>query len=153
MKPIPPIDLDTLEEHLAEQEDLMGEAMEELAHARKAFEVEEAALEVIAADLSLKIRHRPKRYGLESVTEPAIKAVVIIQPEHKKQKYRIIKKKHSMGIMQARVTRLDHRKRGLEKLVDLLGQGYWSKPSLSRKGKKAMNRERIKKIQREIDDE
>jgi len=126
------VDLDRLEFELAAQSDLMENAILDLVEAKEALDVMEAKLGVVGAELSILIRSKPRKYGLKSVTEPGIKSAVLLQPEHKKAQWKVIRAKRKVGILQARVTALDNKKKSLEKLTDLYGQGYWSKPKIKK---------------------
>ena len=53
---------------------------------------------------------------------------IIIQQGYKEAQQEYIAGKHSVDVVQAVVTTLDHRKRALESLVTLHGQDYYSTP-------------------------
>lgn len=124
------LDLDELrlDEHWIEQPKLFFRHASNLAVARRDLKDLEDELGIVQAEVSRSIRDDPQRYGLSKVTEPAVKAAI---PEHRryvKQIKKINAAKHNVEILSAFVTALEHRKRALEKLVDLHGQNYFSVP-------------------------
>lgn len=146
------IDLDNLELEWAAQEELCREAIERLTDGKARLETEEIRLEILQAEFSIKIRSKPKRFGLKSSTEAAIKAMIILQPEIKKQLWRIIKYKKKVGYLQARVTSIDHKKRAMEGLTHLHGQSYWSAPREA-KGSNIMEMRKKRRVRHMEDDD
>lgn len=121
----------------------LEDAKDEVARAK-------AALAVCEAELALSIRKRPKKYGMSSVREAAIKSLVLIQPERKKAIGRLHKAMHRQGMFEARVKALDHKKKSLENLVTLWSRDYFSRPKTSEetsdKVKEVLDRQRMKRI-------
>lgn len=147
-------DLDRLEWEWVNQAELAERAHKRVADARLDLDIAEAKLDIIAAELSIKIRKRPKRYGLKSATEAAIKVAISLQPEYKKQLYLCMKRKHRVGVFQARATGAEHKKKGLEKLVDLWAMGYFNRPRTKNKQvADRMDRERKRQIRIGDDDD
>ena len=100
-----------------------------LADAKDALERAKARLDVTEAEIENEIRDNPVKYGLKlPVREGSIKLRVLLHADHKKATRKVNRCKHRVNILDAVVTALEHRKRALEKLVDLHGQGYFSKP-------------------------
>lgn len=126
------IDLDRLEWECVKQERLAGEINECLEDAKFQLEIAETKMDVVKADLSLKIRSKPKRYGLKSVTEKAIEALLILQSEYKQQKWRCLRLRHKVGIFNAASKRIEHRKRMIEKAIDLWTYTYFSRPRVKK---------------------
>src|SRR6185503_15262905 len=58
-------------------------AAHQAADSRRDVEDKKNYLEVVEADLCKHIRTTPGKYGLEKVTESAIKEILVLQPEHK----------------------------------------------------------------------
>jgi hypothetical protein len=115
------IDLLRLEEEWATHADRYKEYADMLADARKEAAEASAALDVADALLDKKIRTNPEDFDIDpkKVTEGAIKAKIIVQKKHTAANQAVIDANHRVNILQGAVGALDHRKRALEKLVDL----------------------------------
>jgi hypothetical protein len=96
-------------------------------------------LEVTEADIDKKIRNSPETYGLEKVTESAIKSVVATNPIVLKRLEEIRDAKYNLDLASGLLTALDAKKKSLTLLVELHGIGYFSNPRVSEKGKEAVN--------------
>lgn len=104
----------------------------QLEDARADLENAKSEFDLTKAEIDLEIRSHPDRYSLpEKITENMIKASIPSQPEHKEAEEDYFTAKYRVGVLQAAVTALDHRKRALEKLVDLHGQKYFASPRAS----------------------
>lgn len=130
------IDRHRLVDEAEEQPKRYYEYAKKLADAKLEKEREEAALDLIRAKLDLDIRSNPTEYNLEKVTEPAIKACILDQKKYKNQLEAVMQAGHLVNVLQAGVTALDHRKRMIEKIVDLHGQNYFAAPRMKRKDRK-----------------
>jgi len=111
----------------------------QLEDARADFEEVKAEFDVTKAEVDLAIRTNPDDYDLPKVTDKAIAAAMIVQPEYKDAQQKMFAAKHRVGILQAAVTALDHRKKALEKLVDLHGQKYFASPRASEHSREAVD--------------
>jgi hypothetical protein len=95
-----------------------------LADARKDVEEAKAALDLADAELDRDIRSDPRVFcpDLEpgkKPTETAIANAKIISTRHQRANTRCIDAKHKADVLGGWLTALDHRKKALEKLVDL----------------------------------
>lgn len=124
------IDIHQLEREWAGQPDLYKQYADELADARTQLDELESKLDVVKAQLDRDIRDRPSYYGLPETktTEGAIKACVLDHKKHKAAVVAVQDARHRVNILQGAVVALDHRKKALEKLVDLWMGGYYSTP-------------------------
>lgn len=132
------IDQDELDKALVEQPRLFFKHASKLADARLELDEAESRFDVAKADLSLAIRGNPKKYKLGDeikITEASIDATITTHPKYVEAQGEVNVAKHAVAILQAVATALDHRKRALEKLVDLHGQDYFSSPRV--KGEEA----------------
>lgn len=115
-------------------------------------------LEIVEARLDYKVRTNPERFklnNLKSITEPTIRNTIQNQKKVQKLKRKIIKIEYDLDISQAAITALDHKKKMLEKAVDLYNGQYFSpikKPKLMKGGKRiyyeSINREMNKALNR-----
>jgi hypothetical protein len=108
------------------------------AEAKRDVNEAEAALSVIKADLSKKIRSKPDRYGIDKVTETAITFEILLQDDYKEAEEAVNTARHRYEMAQAVVWAMEHKKRALSLLVDLHGAGYFSSPKLTRAGKEVV---------------
>ncbi len=133
------VDLHLLDENWMGQPLLFSHWAKKLAKAKKDLDVAEAELDLVEAELGKAIRRRPEKYGLLKDTDKPVAAAILMQPRYKEAKMVVIEAKYKVAMIQAAVTALDHRKKALEKLVDLHGQNYFSKPKAPKHAKEAMN--------------
>lgn len=99
-----------------------------LADARRDYEQSEAEKDLTYAELSKEIRSDPQSFGLDKITEDAVKQTIVASKRYQRAAQKVIDKRHDMDVAQAGVTALDHRKRGLEKAVDLFLSDYFATP-------------------------
>jgi len=133
------IDKNRLDDEWIDQPKLYFKWAVDLEDARDDFERAKAAFDVVKSDLDLAIRTSPDDYDLPKVTDKAIAAVLITQASYEKAQQVMFEAKYRVGIVQAAVTSIDHRKKALEKLVDLYGQKYFASPRASENSKEAMD--------------
>ncbi len=99
------------------------------ADARRDLAKAKDQLELVEAEVSLKIRSRPDKYlkGIKP-TEDTIKMCVRKHIDYKNAQQTLIKAKHRVDVIHAMVEALNHKKMSLENEVILHGRGYWSEP-------------------------
>jgi hypothetical protein len=125
------VDIHQLDKEWMEQPALFFEWAERLADTRRDLDEAKSELDVTKAEISRAIRDEPEDYGLEKVTEAAVTAAIPEQEEYKIATKAVSEAKHAVDVYQGVVTALEHRKRALEKLVDLHGQSYFANPRVS----------------------
>lgn len=111
-----------------------------LADARRQVDELRAQLDLDAAELDKEIRTSPEDFGLEKITEPSVKQCILTQKRYTKTQNALIEAKHKADVFNAVVEALEHRKRALEKLVDLHGRDYFSEPSASDNAREKMGK-------------
>ena len=116
------------------------------ADLKQTVSLRKAELDVVEADLCKKIRTDPQAYGIEKVTESAIKECVATRKEYKQAVRASIEAQHDQDIAQAVVWALEHKKRSLTLLVELHGLGYTSTVKLSDHGRKAVEKMTKEKV-------
>ena len=88
-------------------------------------------VDVVKAELDQQIRTNSKGFGLgEKVTEGAIQATILVQPEYQEATRAYIQRKYEYEVAQGAVKAFDHRKSALENLVRLHGQQYFAGPNV-----------------------
>lgn len=110
------------------------------------------AVDEMEAKLSKKIRDNPEKFGLEKITESAVKSAISIQPDFQNTMDVYLKAKHKQELAQALVWAMEHKKRSLSLLVDLHGMGYFSSPRISKSGKQAVDEMTKMRVRRPRDD-
>ena len=134
-------DKNRLDEELVKQPRLYHQYADQLADARRDHEMAESEMKVVEAEVSLLVRRRPDRFGIEKVTEDAVKKTVLLDKRVRQAEKEVILAKHKVDLLSAAVTALDHRKRVLEKLVDLRLADYYAEPR-TREAREMMERSR-----------
>lgn len=103
-----------------------------LANARTQVDREKDRLSFVEAIQELSIRRKPPKEE-PKITEAVIKAYVQSDDEVVEQKERLREAKDELYHLEVAVTSLEHRKRQLDNLVQLLIAGYYSAPKTERK--------------------
>ncbi len=98
------------------------------AEARRELSMAKAGLEVIEAQLKLDIRSNPSKFGLDKVTEEAIKAAVPVQVKFKIAKEEVRDAQYEVDMLDAALEAIDDRKYALKDLVQLRMSNYFGEP-------------------------
>jgi hypothetical protein len=122
------IDLGSLEVEWLRQPRLYGKYSAKLADAKKDLSEAKAAEEVTEAEVKRRIRRNPQKYGMNKITEPAVKETMVLHPLYQRAVAAVNSAKHVVDVLEGLINTLEHRKRTLENLVTLHGQNYFSKP-------------------------
>lgn len=89
-------------------------------------------IDVEKAAVERKIREKPEDYGITGKpTEGAIKAAILGDKEIEKITIEYFEASKEAKLLGSIVKALDHRKKALEKLVDLFLSGYFSRPIIN----------------------
>lgn len=94
------------------------------AEARMELASAEQKLEVAESNLAKRVRDVPGQYGLEKVTEAAIKEIVRTHASLAPAQLAVSDARHELELCGALVSALDHKKRALTNLVELHKAGY-----------------------------
>lgn len=122
------LDKHQLDEEWINQPELYYVHSTNLTEAKRDYELSKSKLELVSAEIKMDIRKNPSNYGLDKVTEDAIKTALVLSNEYKEQDKATIESKYKVDSLQAIVDALDHRKKALENLVHLFGMNYFSTP-------------------------
>lgn len=120
----------------------------DLADARKEYERAKANRDLVYAEQDHQVRLHPSNYGVDKVTETAIKSAVLKSKAYATADEDVANAKHEVDILAAAVEAVEHRKKALENRVSLLALGYRSEPrepSHSREAINNMNRQKTRK--------
>jgi hypothetical protein len=122
------IDLTMLDKEWIEHPKIFFRFSIELVNARREMEETKSDLDLVKARLDRIIRKDPDTYKIEKITEAAVAYTILTRPKYKKALKAFNKAKYKVDVIQCIVTALDHRRRGLERLVSLHGQSYFAEP-------------------------
>jgi hypothetical protein len=133
------IDLHRLDWEAQRQSRLVKNEGERLSELRFNLAEKKAFLDLQKATLELAIRGKPEAYMLDKVTEATIAATIVVQPEYKTalKKYNVAK--YKVDDQEALVNALEHKKRMIEKEVDLFLAGYFGEPKLRGAGREMVD--------------
>ena len=123
------IDPDKLDEEIFSQPGLYMKFSEIYSEIEKKRERLKNKLVVLEAGLDFRIRSKPEMFGLKSlksVTESLVKNTIQRQEEVQIINEKIIQANYDLNIVKAAITSLEHKKKMLEKAVDLYNGQYFS---------------------------
>lgn len=126
------IDDSALDLECLDQADLMRIYTREQADLQREEELAKERLDFVQAELDKNIRSDPDRYGLDKITEGAIRNTIVLDEEYKVASKAFINAKYENNVCKGTVRALDHRRNMIENLVKLHGQSYFAGPKLPR---------------------
>lgn len=128
MSELTEIDAMCLDREWVEHPDRYHERALKAAEAKKRKEEAEDKLKVVRAECAKDVREHPHKYNLSKPTVDAVDCEVELHPAYREAAKALIQAKYEYEVYAADVSAMDHRKRALEKLVDLLLADYFSAP-------------------------
>ena len=142
------IDKTRLDEEWIKQPKLYFKYASMLAETTREEQDAKAKRELVKSEIASRIRKNPTKYGLDKATEAAINSVMMKQTKYMEAQNYLLDLRLRIGILQATVNSLNHRKSALERLVSLHGQNYFSTPVASDKEGKEVSSSIEKKAAR-----
>lgn len=121
------IDENSLDKEWKHQPFLYMQYAEELAKANSSAQHQKEKMDVIKAELDTKYRRLIDSEG-EKVTEARVNARIMTDETYQKAQEECHKADYEASILSAAVKAFEHKKKALEKLVDLYLGGYYSAP-------------------------
>lgn len=119
-----------------------------LADARQELDRAKTELDLVDAELDIKIRKNPELFDLPKVTESVIKSTIVAAGAHIRANDFVIDAKHAVDVLVAAVTALDHKKKALENMVSLQLANYYSSPKAPEGARERMNEVNKRSIRR-----
>jgi multidrug resistance efflux pump len=119
-------DPDQLDRNWVDQPRLRYRYGKELADAKLELSHAKANLDVTEAELDQAIRTDKEAYGLDKITETAVKATILLQPVFKSAQKKLMDCQHAVDVMYAAVSAIEHKKAALQELVRLRLSEYYS---------------------------
>lgn len=143
------IDLNKLEEQVAEHSFLFVHYGKLLKDIKQDLSQEKAIFDLVVAELSLKIVRNPKHYRLpEKPTATMISHRILTKTEYKDALKIYQKAQDLVATLQIYVNAFEHRKRMLSEAVKLHGQTYFSTPYVASSDVKEVVEQLTKKAAR-----
>ena len=105
------------------------------AEATKVYDEAKANEKVVLAEVTRKIRKRPKRYGMDKITDAGLKTAIPDTKEYKEAVSAVIEAQYIVNLLLAAKNALEHRRTSLSNFVKLNEQNYFSKPHQSKEAK------------------
>lgn len=87
-------------------------------------------LELTIAEVDDRIRAQPLKYGIEKITEGAVKAAVAKHPRVVQSQSDLNDAQYRFNVRNAMLNALEHKKRALTMLVNLYQSNYFSDPKV-----------------------
>lgn len=84
----------------------------------------------VQAQLDSEVRSKPEDFGIQKITEAAIKAAILLDDRYSEANEKMLQANLVSLTLQGAVTAFDHRKRMLEKITDLKISGLYSDPTI-----------------------
>ena len=105
----------------------------QLSEARAEHERCKAAQDLVRAELDREVRLEPARFEIAKITETAVENAVILNKRYRKALARTLQARKDVNDLEVAVQTLEHRKRALEKLVELFAMSYYAEPRASKR--------------------
>lgn len=134
--PLWSIDRDNLDADCVLYPEQVAEYAEQLPDAKAQLDRAESNLKLVAAEMDAKIREKPGKYGLDKVTEAAIKIMIPGTEEYLEAEDAVREAKHHLDTLQVALEVLRAKKASLEFLVQLHSMAYFSTPDTKIKSRK-----------------
>lgn len=97
-----------------------------VVEAQEGYDTAKSKFDLVKAELDIAIRSDPAAYDIQKVTEGSISSTILIQPEYRAAEKAVIAAKKQLGLCNAAVNSLEHKKRALSLLVELYIHDYYS---------------------------
>lgn len=136
------IDLNSLHLECQRQAELHGEHGKMCATARKEVADAKVKLKLVECEIAKQIRDDPLAFGLQKITEDAIKMTIPLQGRYKAAVATYNRLNAELDVHEVDVEALRDKKSMLESLVKLRLGDYFSEVSLPREGHEALDKER-----------
>lgn len=121
------IDKDSLEECLVEQPNLYAKWSNAWAKAVRERDQAKEALNIVKADLDMKIRKSWDLYGFEKKpTDMAITTWIAAHEDYRAANFILIEATHAVNVLEAAKWAFQHRKDALDNLVKLFLSNYYA---------------------------
>lgn len=124
---------------------MYADAMLDVDNTKAALALAKESLEFGKAESDREIRSDPVAFGIEKLSEARVAHCVLLHPICRAAfdalagaRDDLNKAQHVANILEAAVKSLDHRKKALEKLVDLQGRDYYAEPRASAESREAV---------------
>ena len=124
------IDCEALEIEWLEQPIKMMKYARHAAETSRELDRVKENLDIVKAELDLKIRSNPEKYKLDKITEAAIQNTILLDPFYQKANKASLDARYESEMVKGALRAFDQRKDALENLVRLHGQQYFAGPKV-----------------------
>lgn len=122
--------------------DQLGKAKQEQDEVKSAYDVKEA-------EIKTKIRKRPDRYLVDAkVTEKAVEEALVALLAKTQEHTNLLEVKAKIDMLQAAMSKLEHRKAALGDLTFLWSAGYFNEPKTRNLDKEDIDRMKSRRMNR-----
>lgn len=147
------IDPHTLDKEWIRQPDLVGDYGAALSNARRELDDASTAVGVISAELDASIRDRPGKFGIDKLTEGAIKQAIQNDESYQAACSKVNEIKHLVNLLGVAMTRLEHRKKALENLTELHFAGYYAEPTPKQRSQERLDEMKKRRVRKPYEDD
>lgn len=126
------IDPNELDVEVTRQCDVFFKWAERHISATMLVEKKEYEFAVLEARLELECRDDPEKFGINNLTEAAVKAAIKASPRYTKAKEEILLLRTEGMLLAKAVAAIEMKKRMLDNLITLHGQEYFAGPAVPR---------------------
>ncbi len=131
------IDPEALDTECLRQPELFFKYAEKAIEAKGEVDRLELRLDLLRAEVELKIRKHPEKYGLEKATDASVKSAALANEDYLKLHEEWFVARENAALLDAARNAMELKKRMLESLITLHGQQYFAGPSAPRDLKSA----------------
>jgi hypothetical protein len=97
-----------------------------VVEAQELYDTAKSKFDLVKAELDIAIRSEPAQYDIQKVTEGSIASTLLIQPEYRAAEKAVIAAKKQLGLCNAAINSLEHKKRAMSLLVELFIHDYYA---------------------------
>jgi hypothetical protein len=128
------IDEDRLLEEVLDQPQRVRFAGKAKADAKKALSRVQAQLDLVKAELRLRILKGPEEFALKAKpTKEDIESAITLEPAYQKRLSKLHDAQHEVDVLGVRCNALEHRKSMIEEAVKLVLRDWHSQPNITGK--------------------
>lgn len=127
-----------LDEELQEQPKLCRIYSDHYADAVKELDESKSRLELVEADLDRMVRRRPEDFGVDKITEVVVRREIVLHKQYQAANTKLIEAQYVVNQLKGICNAIEHRKKSIEGLIYLHGQGYWAEPRISGERRKPL---------------
>jgi hypothetical protein len=126
------IDPGALDIEACQQAELFFKWAERAIDARHEYDQAKFRMGVKEADLAIRIRKEPSKFGIAKVTDKSVDAAISKHPEYQEAHEDYLDARRNSMLLDKAVDAMEQKKRMIEVMITLHGQSYFAGPSVPR---------------------